>query len=103
MEQGRPILSNEPLSKERKMALKQTDRPTQEPDLATLKASMKSPIPAGLAPELASDDRNETSQTGQFEGSKRRMPENLTRYLLKVQGGKLYLPAAYRIVGFPDE
>src|SRR5438045_3938469 len=101
MEPGRPILSNNHCqTEENRMALKQTDRPTREPDLATLKASMKSPIPAGLAPELTSDDRNETSQNGQFEGSKRRMPENLTRYLLKVQGGKLYLPAAYRIVWF---
>ncbi len=34
---------------------------------------------------------------------KRRMPESLRRFLLKVQGGKLYLPAAYRIVWFRDE
>jgi hypothetical protein len=31
------------------------------------------------------------------------MPESLRKFLLKVQGGKLYLPAAYRIVWFRDE
>ncbi|MGC8667185.1 MAG: hypothetical protein ACP5VE_03580 [Chthonomonadales bacterium] len=34
---------------------------------------------------------------------RRRMPPRLRRYLLQVQGGKLYLPAAYRIVWFRDE
>lgn len=33
----------------------------------------------------------------------RRMPEKFHRHLLRVQGGKLYLPAAYRIVWFRDE
>jgi hypothetical protein len=36
-------------------------------------------------------------------GSKRRMPDHLRRYLLSLQGGKLYLPAPYRIVWFRDE
>jgi hypothetical protein len=31
------------------------------------------------------------------------MPDNLRRYLIKMQGGKMYLPAAYRIVWFRDE
>lgn len=35
--------------------------------------------------------------------TKRRMPDNLRRFLLKVQGGKMYLPAAYRLVWFRDE
>src|SRR5438128_11046626 len=35
--------------------------------------------------------------------SKRRMPDNLRRFLLRVQGGKFYLPAAYRVVWFRDE
>ena len=34
---------------------------------------------------------------------KRRMPDNLRRFLLRLQGGKMYLPAAYRIVWFRDE
>lgn len=34
---------------------------------------------------------------------KRRMPASLTRFLIKVQGGKVYLPAAYRLVWFRDE
>jgi hypothetical protein len=38
-----------------------------------------------------------------LETSKRRMPENLRKYLLRLQGGKFYLPAAYRIVWFRDE
>jgi hypothetical protein len=35
--------------------------------------------------------------------STRRMPENLRKYLIKMQGGKLYMPVAYRIVWFRDE
>jgi len=31
------------------------------------------------------------------------MPEKLRKYLLRVQGGKYYLPAAYRLVWFRDE
>src|SRR5687768_11763222 len=37
------------------------------------------------------------------ETGKRRMPETLQKFLLRVQGGKFYLPAAYRIVWFRDE
>src|SRR5690242_4903901 len=37
------------------------------------------------------------------ETGKRRMPDNLRRFLLRLQGGKSYLPAAYRIVWFRDE
>jgi hypothetical protein len=37
------------------------------------------------------------------ETSKRRMPDNLRKFLLRMQGNKLYLPAAYRIVWFRDE
>src|ERR1041384_6067307 len=35
--------------------------------------------------------------------SKRRTPDHFRKFLLKMQGGKLYLPAAYRIVWFRDE
>ncbi len=34
---------------------------------------------------------------------KRRMPESLRKHLLRVQGGKMYLPAAYRLLWFRDE
>ena len=34
---------------------------------------------------------------------KRRMPPNLYKFLIKMQGGKMYLPAAYRVVWFRDE
>lgn len=37
------------------------------------------------------------------ELGKRRMPDNFRKFLIKVQGGKYYLPAAYRIVWFRDE
>jgi hypothetical protein len=33
---------------------------------------------------------------------KRRMPDNLRKFLIRVQGGKMYLPAAFRIVWFRD-
>ena len=35
--------------------------------------------------------------------TKRRMPETLRKYLLRMQGGKEYLPAAMRLVWFRDE
>lgn len=34
---------------------------------------------------------------------KRRMPDNLRRFMIRMQGGKMYLPAAYRVVWFRDE
>lgn len=34
---------------------------------------------------------------------KRRMPSELRRHLVKLQGGRFYLPAAYRLVWFRDE
>ena len=53
---------------------------------------MEIPLPVPVMPH-----------SGTEETSKRRMPENLKKYLLRVQGGKFYLPAAYRIVWFRDE
>ncbi len=35
--------------------------------------------------------------------SPRRMPESISKYLIRMQGGKEYLPAAYRLVWFRDE
>lgn len=35
--------------------------------------------------------------------AKRRMPATLKPYLLRIQGGKMYLPAAYRVVWLRDE
>lgn len=43
------------------------------------------------------------SEIEQEVTTKRRMPEPLKRFLLRVQGGKVYLPAAYRLVWFRDE
>jgi len=34
---------------------------------------------------------------------KRQMPEHLRKFMIKVQGGKSYLPAAYRLAWFRDE
>ena len=54
------------------------------------------PLPPMLDPGPAAD-------APAMETSKRRMPENLRKFLLRVQGGKFYLPAAYRIAWFRDE
>lgn len=47
-------------------------------------------------------EENEAPE-GRVETGKRRMPDNLRKFLLRLQGGKTYLPAAYRIVWFRDE
>ena len=62
-------------------------------------------IQTDSAPELMETSLPipESAMNGTEETSKRRMPENLRKYLLRVQGGKFYLPAAYRIVWFRDE
>src|SRR2546423_891839 len=53
--------------------------------------------------ETSAEPNHEAREQGEVEGSKRRMPDNLRRYLIRMQGGKMYLPAAYRIVWFRDE
>jgi hypothetical protein len=65
------------------------------PVRANRKAELDSP--EGVEPVI------ESRETPELDSSKRRMPDNLRKYLLKVQGGKFYLPAAYRIVWFRDE
>lgn len=40
--------------------------------------------------------------TGGDAPGRRRMPETLSRYLVKIHGGKQYLPTAYRLVWFRD-
>ena len=45
----------------------------------------------------------ESRENVEVEDGKRRMPDHLRRFLIKMQGGKMYLPAAYRIVWFRDE
>lgn len=63
----------------------------------------RSAVPT-IEPDSATPmDAREERDSQDIESSKRRMPENLRRYLLRVQGGKFYLPAAYRIVWFRDE
>jgi hypothetical protein len=37
------------------------------------------------------------------EGTRRRMPDHFRPHLIKMQGGKKYLPAAFRLVWFRDE
>jgi hypothetical protein len=74
---------------------------TTPPDGAATRATRAQEADAAL--EHAVSHEPADTRDGEVEGSKRRMPENLRRYLLKMQGGKMYLPAAYRIVWFRDE
>lgn len=60
----------------------------------------RSTLPAAPAQPSADTPPEEQSAV---TASKRRMPDNLRRFLLRLQGGKMYLPAAYRIVWFRDE
>jgi hypothetical protein len=60
-------------------------------------------VPAETVYEAASESAPEVRETPDMEPSKRRMPDNLRRFLIRMQGGKMYLPAAYRIVWFRDE
>lgn len=65
------------------------------------KATVEVPAEIDNKPMVHDDNLDQGAQQGL--DSKRRMPDTLRRYLLKVQGGKFYLPAAYRIVWFRDE
>lgn len=57
-----------------------------------------------VLPERPAPDAPDSLEGGApLESSRRRMPDKLRKYLLKVQGGKYYLPAAYRLVWFRDE
>lgn len=60
------------------------------------------PAPQETAAE-AREPMIEGRDSIEMEPSKRRMPDKLRRFLLRMQGGKVYLPAAYRIVWFRDE
>ncbi len=69
----------------------------EEPVMAAVKSHL---------PEPKSTNQRETSPTidaNETESSRRRMPESLKRHLIRMQGGKYYLPAAFRIVWFRDE
>jgi hypothetical protein len=61
------------------------------------------PISQPFVEPILSPELREERESTEMESGKRRMPDNLRRFLLKVQGGKYYLPAAYRIVWFRDE
>ena len=67
--------------------------------------SARKRIETDAAPELRETPLNghENGPGAAEETGKRRMPEKLQKFLLRVQGGKFYLPAAYRIVWFRDE
>ncbi len=73
---------------------------------ATASRAASPPEAESAAPEVhaapAAEPEEQTAPPDQM-ASKRRMPENLRKYLLRLQGGKYYLPAAYRIVWFRDE
>lgn len=88
-----------PVAGERPVRNRPADREVGEtaaPSLAEETTSAP-PLPVAVveAPEAVLEARSETGR--------RRMPEHLRRYLIRLQGGKLYLPAAYRIVWFRDE
>ena len=80
------------------MATKLTEKPATA--VARTRVERNTPEPVELSEPAEFTD---ASQGTHLETSKRRMPENLRKHLLKVQGGKLYLPAAFRIVWFRDE
>ena len=59
--------------------------------------TMTDEVAAGSAEAVHADEGSAQ------DAARRRMPPRLRKYLVQVQGGKLYLPAAYRIVWFRDE
>lgn len=77
------------------MATKQLERPAT----TVARARVEKSVPESID----QPDHADLSQNLHMESGKRRMPETLRKHLLKVQGGKLYLPAAFRIVWFRDE
>jgi hypothetical protein len=98
------------------MATKQTaGQPVEETPVTRSpkqSAAENEPKPAVEAkPVLAASERSssvvretaEPRDNADMETEKRRMPDNLRRFLIRLQGGKYYLPAAYRIVWFRDE
>lgn len=77
------------------MATKQADGAAAVPRARTRVEEITEPAAEPMVPEEV--------EASPLESSKRRMPDKFRRYLLRVQGGKFYLPAAYRIVWFRDE
>src|SRR5262245_35251523 len=83
------------------MATKQLERPAAA--VARTRVVKDNPDPADRVDLADQTDPADASTASHLESSKRRMPESLRKHLPKVQGGKLYLPAAFRIVWFRDE
>jgi hypothetical protein len=82
------------------MASKSTAAPVEE--TSTPRAARK--VTDHEAPRDWDDNgMAEQQEIAEVESSKRRMPDNLRKFLLRMQGGKFYLPAAYRLVWFRDE
>ncbi len=88
------------------MANRQTPAPvdteTSSARPARKSVTEESARPAISVPSAAVEEAEVVAEV-RPETGKRRMPENLRRFLLRMQGGKLYLPAQYRIVWFRDE
>lgn len=82
------------------MATKQADGAVSSTRARVREEDLPAPEPVngGTAPAMP-----EETESTPLESSKRRMPDKFKRFLLRVQGGKFYLPAAYRIVWFRDE
>src|ERR1043165_8393796 len=86
------------------MATKQLERPAAAVAKSRAgKSETDPPDLTDLTDPTDQNDQGDSAQSGHLESSKRRMPESFRKHLLKVQGGKLYLPAAFRIVWFRDE
>ena len=86
------------------MATKQLERPAAAATRSRVgKSETDAPERTELTDPTDQTDHGDSAQAGHLDSSKRRMPESLRKHLLKVQGGKLYLPAAFRIVWFRDE
>lgn len=92
-----PVKTATPIDGAESRAARRLNGPAALVDDAAASGTAKSPD-GGYSHESGGDGRD-----SEVEGAKRRMPDNLRRYLIKMQGGKMYLPAAYRIVWFRDE
>jgi len=92
-ETAAPVADEKPVRAPRKTGVGETTAAAPPPPESASEAPTPTPVLEYQEPIL--EERPETGR--------RRMPEHLRRYLIRLQGGKLYLPAAYRIVWFRDE
>lgn len=77
--------------------------PAQTPEESENETSVLRVAETAPTTEERAVESRQAEETRPVEPSKRRMPDNLRRFLIRLQGGKYYLPAAYRVVWFRDE